>query len=103
MYPTRELTQLALHKSALRRRIGVRRRELAEAAEVAERPIIWLDRVMAFWRRISPMAKLAAVPVALLLKRAFFPRRGLLGSVLRWAPALFSVGHAFSTLNCYPI
>jgi len=99
MYPHGELNQLAQHKAALQLRIGIRRFEFARAAAGVERPLAWLDRVVAFWRKISPVAKLAAIPLALLLKRTLLPRTGVFISVLRWAPTLFSVGRAFGALR----
>jgi hypothetical protein len=99
MYPHGELNQLALHKAALRLRIGIRRFEFARAAAGVERPLAWLDRVIAFWRKISPIAKIAAVPLAILLKRALLPRAGLLTTLFRWTPTIFSAGRAFSALR----
>lgn len=99
MYPDGELTRLAAHKSALRWRIGARRMECAVAVAGVERPLAWLDRAVAFWRRISPVAKLAAIPVTLLLQRTLFPRPGIFTSLLRWTPAIFSAGRAFSALR----
>jgi hypothetical protein len=99
MYPSGELNRLAAHKAALHLRIGVRRFECARAAAGVERPLAWLDRVVAFWRRISPIAKLAAIPLAVLLKRALLPRAGLFISLLRWTPAIFGAGRAFRALR----
>ena len=99
MYPHGELNQLALHKAALQLRIGIRRFECGRAAAGVERPLAWLDRTIAFWRKISPIAKLAAVPVALLLKRALLPRAGVLVTLLRWTPTIFGAGRAFGALR----
>ena len=99
MYPHGELNQLARHKAALQLRIGIRRFECSRAAARVERPLAWLDRVVAFWRKISPVAKLAAVPLAILLKRALLPRAGLLSMLFRWAPTIFSAGRAFGALR----
>lgn len=69
MYPAGQLTEIASRKAALRSRIATRRLEcVAYAAEVA-RPIAWIDRAAAQWRKISPYAKLAIVPLASLLLR----------------------------------
>jgi len=62
------------------------------------RPVAWLDRALAFWRRLSPFMQLAAVPVALLVARAVAPRRGLLGSLARWGPLAFGAARAFGTV-----
>jgi hypothetical protein len=77
MYPTGELNTLALRKAAVRARIlRDRLRCVAFAAEVA-RPINWLDRALIQWRKISPVAKLAALPLGLLLRRAVLPGKKL--------------------------
>ena len=89
MYPAWELRRLAAHKSALRKRIVLRRVTCAQAAARLARPVAWLDRAVAFWRRLHPLVKFAAVPLGLLVQRAVFPRRGLLGSLLRWGPLVF--------------
>jgi hypothetical protein len=99
MYPDGELAQLAEYKAALRLRIGTRRVECAMAVAGVERPLIWVDRALALWQRIGPFAKLAAIPAALLLKRALFPRVGIFASMLKWAPMIFSAGRAFSALR----
>jgi len=99
MYPHGELKQLALHKAALQLRIGIRRFECRRAAAGVERPLAWLDRAVAFWRKISPLAKLAAVPLALLVKRTLLPRTGLFTTLLRWTPTIFSAGRAFTALR----
>jgi hypothetical protein len=66
MYPDRELTRLAAHKATLQRDIAVRRAQCAEAAAQVAQPLEWLDRMLAWWRQLSPFAKLAAVPLGLL-------------------------------------
>jgi hypothetical protein len=91
MYPQRELNQLAILKAALRRDIALHRAQCTEAAERVVKPLEWLDRVVAFWRRLSPLAKLAAVPLGLLAKRTLFSKRKVLGSLFRWGPVIFSV------------
>ncbi len=86
MYSDRELTRLALHKAALRHRIAMQRTQCVEAAARVAQPLAWLDRVVAFWHRLSPYAQFAAVPLGFLAQRAVFPRRRILGSLLRWGP-----------------
>jgi hypothetical protein len=86
MYPQRELIRLAAYKAALRRDIAHRRVQCAVAAARVAQPVEWLDRVMAFWRRLSPLAQFAAVPLAFLVKRPVLPRRSLLRSLVRWGP-----------------
>ena len=86
MYPDRELTRLAAYKAALRRGIALRRAQCAEAAARAAQPLEWLDRGLAFWRRLSPLVKYAAPPLGFLLKRSLAPRTRVLGALLRWGP-----------------
>ena len=83
------MTQLAYHKARLRLRISRRRDELAIAAAEAVHPLEWLDRAIAWWKKIKPVAKLAAIPLTLLVKRVFFPRFRIFTSLLRWGPAIF--------------
>ena len=90
MYPEPELTRLAAHKAVLQRGIGLRRTQCAEAATQAMRPFAWLDRMLASWRRLSPLAQFAAVPLGFLVKRTIFPRLKPLGSLLRWGPLVFA-------------
>ena len=89
MYSDRELNRLAIYKASLRRRIASRRTECAGLASRLTRPVAWLDRALAFWRRLSPFTQFAAVPLGLLFSRAVLPRRGLLGSLARWGPLAF--------------
>jgi hypothetical protein len=86
MYPDRELTRLAAYKAALRRGIALRRAQCAVAAARVAQPLEWLDRMLAFWRRLSPFVKFAALPLGFLLKRSLAPRTRVLGTLLRWGP-----------------
>ena len=90
MYPQRELIRLYVYKAALRRRISRHRAECVEAAARVALPLEWLDRALGFWRRLSPLAILAAVPFGALVTRAVFPRLKIIGSLMRWGP--FVVG-----------
>ena len=74
MYPDRELTRLAAYKAALRRDVALRRAQCAVAAARVAQPLEWLDRMLAFWRRLSPFVKFAALPLGFLLKRSLAPR-----------------------------
>jgi hypothetical protein len=96
MYPDGELNRLATHKLALRRRIHIERAQCVIAAAGAARPLAWLDRAVALWHKITPFAKLAALPAALLFKRTFFPRLKLFSILLRWAPLAFKIWRGFS-------
>ena len=86
MYPGRELTRLAAYKVALRRDIARHRAQCAVAAARVAQPLEWLDRMLAFWRRLSPFVKFAALPLGFLLKRSLAPRTRVLGPLLRWGP-----------------
>lgn len=89
MYPQQQLNRLAVYKAVLRRDIAYRRAQCTEAAARVAQPVERLDRVMAFWRRLSPFAQFAAVPLGFLVQRTVFRRRKILGSLLRWGPLIF--------------
>lgn len=95
MYPDGDLNELAVRKLAVRQRIRVRREQCLIAAERVAEPLEKIDRLVAQWRRISPIAKIAAVPVAMLFKKALFPRAKVLGSLLRWGPIAVKVFRGF--------
>jgi hypothetical protein len=48
-----------------------------------------MDRMLAFWRRVPPSALFTAVPLGILVKRALFPRMGIVAMLLRWGPIVF--------------
>jgi hypothetical protein len=96
MYPDRELIRLASRKALLRQAIAYRRVQCAQAATRATRPLAWLDRVVAFWRRLPPLVHFAALPLGALLGRSLVPRRGMLGTLLRWAPLAFTAVRSFA-------
>jgi hypothetical protein len=91
MYPHEELTRLAGRKAALQRVIGRRRVQCAEAAAQVSQPLVWLDRMLAYWRQLSPLARLAVVPLGFVVQRTVFPRGKWLGSLVRWVPLAFTV------------
>ena len=94
MYPQRELIRLAAYKTALRWDIALRRTQCAEAAARVAQPFEWLDRMLAFWRRLSsfaPFAPLVAVLLGRVVTRTIFPRRKILGRLLRWAPLILGL------------
>ncbi len=93
MYPQLELTRLAEHKIALRRRIAGHRARCATVLAEAAQPLAWLDRVVQFWRRLSPFAPFVAIPLGFVLKRSKAPR--LLTTALRWGPLLFGAIRGF--------
>jgi hypothetical protein len=86
MYPQPELNRLAAHKLVLRRRIYDHRIQCACAVAEVAQPLAWLDRVVQFWRRLSPYTPFVAIPLGFVLKRSSAPR--LLGAALRWGPLL---------------
>ena len=88
MYPDRELIGLELHRKILRRRIARRRSECVAAAAQLARPIAWLDRALAFWRRLSPLAQFALPSLGALATRTLFPRHKFLNLLLSWGPMI---------------
>ena len=94
MYPNTELTRLSAHKDAVRRRISGRREATAVALAGAVRPLEWVDRALAMWRKVSPVAKVVALPLALLLKKTLFRRAKILGTLVRWAPLALGIFRA---------
>jgi hypothetical protein len=89
MYPDQELALLGTRKKSLQRKITVRRNQCAEAAARLARPIAWLDRASALWRRLSPLVQTAAVPLGLVAARMAFPRMKILRTIARWAPLAY--------------
>ncbi|MBL9186194.1 MAG: hypothetical protein JNK23_01815 [Opitutaceae bacterium] len=87
MYPAQELKELAARKRTLRRDIALHRAQCATAAARLAQPVAWIDRMLASWRRLAP---LAAVPLALLAARIVFPRQKILPTLVRWAPLAFN-------------
>jgi hypothetical protein len=101
MYPQRELTRLAGHKAALRRHIAVHRAQCVVAAAQVARPLAWLDRAWSFWKRFSPLAQIAAVPLGFFARRSAFSRLKTLAALARWGPlvlgAVRGIGAAFKS------
>ena len=96
MYPQAELTQLARRNFDLRQRIAARRAECVAAATRVTRPLVWLDQALDLWRQISPLAKLAAVPMGWLAMRSLARRAPRLRKWLRWALLVAGVLRSFS-------
>lgn len=89
MYPSTELDILAVRKMLVCSRIHMRRGQCVTAAARIAQPLSWVDRAWAQWRTISPLVKLAAVPLGFTLKKRFLPKGGkggLIGNLMRWAP-----------------
>ena len=91
MYPQRELTRLAAYKTALQWDIALRRTQCVEAATRLAQPVAWLDRMLAFWRRLSSFAPLTGMLLGWVATRVVFPRRKILGSLLRWTPLVLGL------------
>lgn len=96
MYPTGELTKLAARKDLLRRRIALRRVVTIVVARRIARPLHLLDRIVGEWRRLSPLVKLAGVPLGALLGRRLHRKRRVIGQLIRWGPVLASVWRGFA-------
>jgi hypothetical protein len=96
MYPQEELTLLAAQKAVLRQRIFERRAECAAAIARVAHPLEWIDRALGVWRKLSPLMKLAVVPLGLVLKRWMAPRARVLGTVLRWGPLVYAAVRGFN-------
>lgn len=102
MYPDAELTRLAAHKAALRRRIAARRADCAEALQRVAQPLAVLDRIRDLWRRVAPLARMLALPVGLLFARSVPSRTGFFGRVLRWTPIVFAAWRSFTAATRRP-
>ncbi|MBL9200175.1 MAG: hypothetical protein JNL39_06690 [Opitutaceae bacterium] len=98
MYPQAELTRLAAHKAALRRDIAGHRAQCAAAAARLSQPLAWIDQLLSSWRKMAPLAQLAAVPLAFLATRTAFPRLKFIAPLVRWAPTVVSVANTLGAL-----
>lgn len=96
MYPQPDLIRLAAHKAVIRRRIAGRRTACGRLTHRVLRPLAWLDQGAGLWRRVSPFARYAAIPLVLMLKRRLPPRPRLLGSLARWAPLVLGAWRALA-------
>ena len=101
MYPDKDLKRLATRKIGVRRRIAIQRAQCEISVARLAQPLEWLDRILATWRRMAPLARFAAVPLTFLLTRSLFSRLKFIGPLVRWAPIVFSaargIGTAFKT------
>lgn len=89
MYPAGELNELATRKALLRLRIATRRLECAQAASELARPLGWIDRAVAAWRRISPLTKAVGLPIAMFAAKKLFGRFGGIATAAGKLPGLF--------------
>lgn len=103
MHAERELTALAVGKAALRQRIARHRRLTVQAAARAVQPLALLDRAVAHWRRLSPLARIVAVPLGFALHRALAPRHRLLGAFLRWSPLVLGAVRGLTGRRTRPV
>lgn len=96
MYPAGQLNALAARKDLLRRHIALRRVVTILSAQRVLRPVRVADRLWIEWRRLSPFLKLAAGPLAAPLGRGLVrKRRRIIGSLIRWGPALAALWRGF--------
>ena len=97
MYPAAELDALARRKAVLRARISLDRLRVTALATEVAKPIDWIDRAIIQWKRISPFAKLAAVPLGLLLQRGLVSgkKTSLASRALRLMPLVLSAVRMF--------
>lgn len=91
MYPQANLDFLAQRKGVLLASIRLRRMECSAQLAEAMQPVAWAESLYARWKSISPLVKVAAVPVGLVLKERLFPKTGMLAGVLRWAPVALNL------------
>jgi hypothetical protein len=98
MYPQRELIRLSAYKASLQRDIAIHRAQYTKAAAHVAQPLELLDRMLVLWRRISPIALFAAVPLGFLVQRTVFPRLKILRSIVRWSPLVFTAIRGISSL-----
>jgi hypothetical protein len=96
MYPREDLIGFARQKAALRQSIALNRERCAKASARAAQPIEFVDNVRTFWRQLSPVVKVAALPLGVAVTRALFPRYRFLRRILRWAPLAFAAARAVS-------
>lgn len=85
MYPHGDLSGVELRRVQVRDRIRLRRRLAELQVQQLAGPLRRLERLRETWRRLAPVAALAAIPVALLAGRRFRLIRWL-GPLLRVAP-----------------
>lgn len=82
---------LESRKAVVRARIADRRLQCVEAAAGLTPPVEILDRGLALWRQVPPLAKAIAVPLLVLLARKLSRRAGWIGSIARLVPTVMGV------------
>ncbi len=96
MYPQRELIHLAERRAALHLRIRARRVIIAHSAARVVQPLELFDRLYERWRKISPLIKLTALPLAFLFKRKLLPGTSLWQKLMEWGPVVFRTVRQFT-------
>jgi hypothetical protein len=91
MYPHGQLIELAERKAALQRRIQVHRWECADRLGELVRPLRWIDAARERLAHVNPLGGSLALLLAGLLQKRLFPKKRLLGFLLRWGPWLFGL------------
>ena len=102
MYPQRALTGLAARKAALQCDIMLSRAHCAGATARIAQPLAWLDRALALWRQLSPLAPLACLALRGLAMRRASPRARFTRSVLRWSPIVFAAARSLWLARSQP-
>lgn len=96
MYPSGELNRLAARKALVRLRIDGNRWQCAETGAQLMRPVELLDRGLGYWRALSPLVKIAGVPLMLMLTRRLVGRAGRFAGIVRLLPSIFRTVRMFA-------
>ena len=99
MYPARALSELAARKAGLHRAIAGHRAQFAAAAAVVARPVAWVDRAVVFARRCAALGMLAAVPMALLGRRAQSPWFRVASTLARFGPLVMGAYRGLKSMT----
>jgi hypothetical protein len=97
MYPEQDLIRIAGHKAALRHNISLNRARILDATARVSKPVALVDRAWAFWKDLSPIVQIAAVPVGVAATRALFPRLRILRKLVRWSPLVIAAMRAVNS------
>ena len=91
MSPQANLDSLAQRKGVLLASIRLRRLESSAQLGAVMEPVAWAESLYARWKAVSPLVKVAAMPVGALLKQKLFPQAGMLAGLMRWAPVALNL------------
>jgi hypothetical protein len=99
MYPSGELNLLGARKALVRVRIAEHRWQCIQAAGELSKPVEFLDRAWATWKKISPLMKMAGVPLTwMLVKRMkIFGRLAKVASFARTLPVILNTAKAVAS------